>query len=133
MAILDKRELYRLPWNLYDNPIGWVEITDKCDMDCKGCYRNYIETCEGHKPLENIQEEVLFMKKERNVSEISLAGGEPLLHPQLIDIVRFISSHMLGAKIFTNGKKLDTGAFGQIGIGRIESYYVSHRFMANKK
>ncbi len=106
MTVLDKRKLYRLPWGLYDNPIGWVEITDKCNMDCLGCYRNYIETYEGHKHLEDIKQEILFMKKERNVSEITLAGGEPLLHPDIINIVKFISSQSLGAKIFTNGKGL---------------------------
>jgi len=106
MTVLDKRKLYRIPWSLYDNPIGWVEITDKCNMDCLGCYRNYIETNEGHKRLEDIKAEILFLKKERNVSEITLAGGEPLLHPDIINIIKFISSQSLGAKIFTNGKGL---------------------------
>ena len=106
MAALDKRKLYRMPWSLYDNPLGWVEVTDECNMYCKGCYRNYIETQEGHKSLGDIKKEVLFMQKERNVSEISLAGGEPLLHPDIIDIVKFISMQKLGVKIFTNGKNL---------------------------
>ncbi|UCE34902.1 MAG: radical SAM protein [Deltaproteobacteria bacterium] len=106
MRVLDNRKLYRIPWSLYDNPLGWIEVTDECDMECKGCYRNYIETREGHKSLEDIKKEALFMQKERNVSEISLAGGEPLLHPEIIDIVKFISMQKLGVKIFTNGKSL---------------------------
>lgn len=106
MTDLDKRKLYRLPWSLYDNPVGWVEITDKCNMDCLGCYRNYLATDEGHKRLEDIKEEIMFLHKERNVSEITLAGGEPLLHPDIIKIVEFISLRSLGAKIFTNGKGL---------------------------
>ena len=106
MTVLDKQKLYRMPWSLYDNPIGWIEITDKCNMDCIGCYRNYIETKEGHKSLKNIKKEILYMKNVRNVSEITLAGGEPLLHPEIFDIVEFISSQHFGAKIFTNGKGL---------------------------
>lgn len=116
MTALDKRKLYRLPWSLYDNPIGWVEITDKCNMDCLGCYRNYIETYEGHKRLDDIKAEILFMKKERNVNEITLAGGEPLLHPDIINIVKFISSQSLGAKIFTNGKGLTQEFIHQLVI-----------------
>ena len=117
MTLLDKGKLYRIPWSLYDNPIGWVEVTDECNMNCKGCYRNYIETQEGHKSLEDIKEEVLFMRKERNVSEVSLAGGEPLLHPDIIDIVSFISTQKLGAKIFTNGKNLTEEFIHKLVLG----------------
>lgn len=109
MTVLDKRSLCRMPWSLYDNPIGWVEVTDECNMNCRGCYRNYIETHEGHKTFEDIKKEVLFMQKERNVSDISLAGGEPLLHPDIVDIVRFISNQKLNVTIFTNGKNLAHG------------------------
>lgn len=106
MNDLDKNKLYRIPWSLYDNPIGWVEITDRCNMVCKGCYRNYIEIHQGHKSIKEIKNEILFMKNERNVSEISLSGGEPLLHPHLIEIIHFASQQSLGVKIFSNGKGL---------------------------
>jgi organic radical activating enzyme len=106
MTVLDKRKLYGIAWNLYDNPEGWVEVTDKCNMTCEGCYRNVIEIHKEHKSFENIKEEVLFMQKERNASEISISGGEPLLHPDILDIVSFISKQNLRAKIFTNGKIL---------------------------
>ena len=122
MSGLDKSKLYRLPWSLYDNPIGWVEITDKCNMDCLGCYRNYLETNEGHKPIDEIKEEIMFMRKVRNASEITLAGGEPLLHPEIVDIVRFIDSQSLGSKIFSNGKGLTKELLHQLvsaGMGQI--------------
>jgi hypothetical protein len=32
-----KKGLYRLPWSLHDNPVGWVEVTDACNITCKGC------------------------------------------------------------------------------------------------
>ncbi|MGK7396325.1 MAG: hypothetical protein ACNS62_17240, partial [Candidatus Cyclobacteriaceae bacterium M3_2C_046] len=57
------RDLYRLPWSNNDNPIGWLEVTDTCNLTCKGCYRMVKE---GHKPLEKLKEEVLFLKKWRN-------------------------------------------------------------------
>ena len=37
---LDKRNLYRLPWSMNDNPIAWLEITDTCNIHCEGCYRS---------------------------------------------------------------------------------------------
>ncbi len=36
--MLDKRNCYRLPWSLNDNPIAWIEITDICNIHCEGCY-----------------------------------------------------------------------------------------------
>ncbi len=101
---LEKNKLYRFPWSLNDNPIGWVEITDLCNIQCKGCYRQRVE---GHKSLEEIKEEVLFMKQWRNIDNVSLAGGEPLIHPDIIDIVDFINRQGIKPFILTNGKRLN--------------------------
>jgi len=103
--IPDKRKLYRLPWSTNDNPIGWVEITDICNIHCDGCYR--LVMGEGHKPLSQIKEEILFLKKWRNCDGISLAGGEPILHPQIIEIIQFITGNKMKSLILTNGYALD--------------------------
>ena len=66
----DKKNLYRLPWSANDNPIGWVEITDICNIHCDGCYRMIMG--EGHKPLEKIKEEILFLKKWRNCDALPI-------------------------------------------------------------
>jgi len=84
----DKRNLYRFPWSMNDNPQGWVEVTDICNLQCRGCYRQRLE---GHKSLPAIKEEILFFKRWRNCDNISLAGGEPVLHPEIVEIVRFIA------------------------------------------
>jgi MoaA/NifB/PqqE/SkfB family radical SAM enzyme len=114
MVEFDKSRLYRLPWNLYDSPVGWVEITDGCNIACKGCYRTYLETHEGHKSLDEIEREVLFLEKERRVVYISLSGGEPLLHPRLAEVVRLIARRGLGVKMFTNGKGLSAPFLGDL-------------------
>lgn len=103
--IPDKRNLYRLPWSTNDNPIGWIEITDICNIHCDGCYRMIMG--EGHKPLEKIREEILFLKKWRNCDGISIAGGEPLTHPQIVDIVQFITDNGMKSLILTNGYALN--------------------------
>lgn len=97
---LDKRNLYRFPWSLNDNPQGWVEITDICNLKCQGCYRQRLE---GHKPLDAIKEEIAFLKKWRNVDNITLAGGEPILHPQIVDIVAHIAQQKLKPFMLGNG------------------------------
>jgi hypothetical protein len=98
---LRKSELYRFPWSKNDNPIGWLEVTDVCNIHCKGCYRQNLE---GHFPLERLKDEVVMMKEYRNIDNVSLAGGEPLTHPDIEELVEFI--HLQGIKpyLLTNGK-----------------------------
>jgi len=101
---LDKRDLYRLPWSKNDNPIGWLEVTDICNLACLGCYRQKIA---GHKTLEELKQEVLFLKRWRNCDNISIAGGEPLLHPHILDTIAFIKHNGIKPILLTNGLKLD--------------------------
>ena len=55
--MLEKRDVYRLPWSMNDNPIAWIEVTDICDIHCEGCYRQHLS---GHKPLEQLKEAVSY-------------------------------------------------------------------------
>ena len=100
---LEKDELYRLPWSMNDNAIAWLEITDKCNIYCEGCYRQHMT---GHKTLDQIKEEILFFKKWRNPDNVSIAGGEPLIHPQITDIVAFIAQNGIKPVILTNAVAL---------------------------
>ena len=97
---LDKRNLYRFPWSLNDNPIAWLEVTDICNIHCEGCYRQHMT---GHKTLEQVKEEVLLFKRWRNPDNVSIAGGEPLIYPHIIDLVAFIAENGIKPVILTNG------------------------------
>jgi hypothetical protein len=100
---LEKRNLYRLPWSKNDNPIAWLEVTDMCNLHCEGCYRQRLT---GHKPLDQVKEEILFFKRWRNPDNVSIAGGEPLLHPQIVDVVAFIAENGIKPVILTNAARL---------------------------
>lgn len=102
--VLEKRDLYRLPWSMNDNPIAWLEITDVCNLHCEGCYRQHLS---GHKPLEQVKEEILFFKKWRNPDNVSLAGGDPLVHPQILDIIALIRQNGMKPIILTNAMALN--------------------------
>ena len=116
----DKSRLYRLPWSLNDNPIGWLEVTDICNIHCKGCYRQKLA---GHKTMDQLREEILFLRKWRNCDNISIAGGEPLIHPNIVETVDFIARQGMKPFILTNGQRLDRELLrdlsraGLVGIG----------------
>jgi MoaA/NifB/PqqE/SkfB family radical SAM enzyme len=101
--MLNKGNLYRMPWSMNDNPIAWLEVTDICNIHCEGCYRQYMT---GHKTLEDIKKEVLAFKKWRNPDNVSIAGGEPLLHPQILEVISFIKAQKIKPIILTNGLAL---------------------------
>lgn len=100
---LDKRNLYRFPWSMNDNPIAWLEVTDICNIHCEGCYRQHMT---GHKTLEQVKDEVLFFKQWRNPDNVSIAGGEPLIYPHIVDLVAFIAEQGIKPIILTNAKAL---------------------------
>lgn len=101
--MLDKSDYYRLPWSMNDNPIAWIEVTDICNIHCEGCYRQHMT---GHKTLEALKEEVLFFKRWRNPDNFSIAGGEPLLHPHIEELVSFIAQQGIKPVILTNAVAL---------------------------
>jgi MoaA/NifB/PqqE/SkfB family radical SAM enzyme len=100
---LVKRDLYRFPWSMNDNPIAWLEVTDVCNLHCEGCYRQKLT---GHKPLQQIKEEILFFKRWRNPDNVSIAGGEPLVHPEIVDIVAFIAENGIKPIVLANAELL---------------------------
>lgn len=103
-ASIDHRELYRLPWTLADNAISWLEPTSACNLACDGCYRENV--ADSHKPLDVVREEVEAFRRLRNSDGISIAGGDPLMHPQIVEIVRMIAEMGMKPIVNTNGNPL---------------------------
>jgi hypothetical protein len=95
--------MYKFPWSKADNPGAWVEVTDECDLFCPGCYRHRLQ---GHRPLEEVKKDILLCHQLANCGRISIAGGEPLVYPHIIDVVDFISRNQMQPVIFTNGHNL---------------------------
>ena len=102
--ILDHKRLYRLPWSLPDNGISWLEPTSMCNLACDGCYRENVKN--SHKSLKEVIEEIDTFQRLRNSDCISIAGGDPLLYPHILEIVREIKYRGMKPIINTNGKAL---------------------------
>ncbi|HUI31601.1 MAG TPA: radical SAM protein [Candidatus Acidoferrales bacterium] len=102
--VVDHRQLYRLPWTLPDNAIAWLEPTSQCNLACDGCYRENVVS--SHKPLELVKSEIDTFARLRNTDGISIAGGDPLMHPQIIDIVKEVAARDMKPIINTNGLAL---------------------------
>lgn len=104
MIKLNHMDYYRLPWNLSDNSISWLEPTAKCNLSCDGCYRRNENN--SHKSLDDIREELKVFNKFRRCDGVSIAGGDPLTHPQIVEIVRMVKEFDAKPIINTNGLAL---------------------------
>ena len=93
--------LYRLPWTMPDNGITWLEPTAQCNLSCYGCYRKNVKS--SHKSLDEVKHELDVFQALRKSDCISIAGGDPLLYPQIIELVAEIKARGLKPIINTNG------------------------------
>lgn len=101
---LNHSDLYRLPWTLPDNAINWLEPTSACNLYCDGCYRK--NEPNAHKSLEQIRKELDVFKRLRKADGVSIAGGDPLTHPEIEKIVEMIALDGQKPIINTNGELL---------------------------
>jgi MoaA/NifB/PqqE/SkfB family radical SAM enzyme len=101
MLKLNHLDYYRLPWNLADNIISWLEPTSKCNLACLGCYRK--NEVDSHKSLDEIREELKVFHHYRNTDSVSIAGGDPLLHPDIVEIVKMVTEFGSKPIVNTNG------------------------------
>ena len=111
-ATLDHRQLYRLPWSLPDNAIAWLEPTKKCNLACLGCYRE--NDPRGHKTLAEVRHDLDVFRRFRTVDGVSIAGGDPLVHPEIVEIVRMVARDGLKPIVNTNGLALTEELLGEL-------------------
>jgi len=77
-----------------------IETNQTCNLHCKTCYNIYQDTI---KSLDEIKSEIDLALTKRKLETITLIGGEPTLHPNLTEVIRYIRSKKLVCKLLTNG------------------------------
>ncbi len=104
-----------------------IILTKECNRNCAFCIdrpnRKYYKNYKSFIEIEKVKD-ILKFANENNIKTIALNGGEPTLHPQVVEIAKMIKESGYFLKIFTNYdfpevvKQLD----GIVDIIRI-SYY----------
>ena len=92
-----------LKFPLRDAPHATIETNRTCDIRCAACYnlnRTHV------KSVAEIRAEIDLALGLRNLSMITLLGGEPTLHPGLADVVAYVKGKGLTCQILTNGLTL---------------------------
>ena len=84
-----------------------VEITSKCDLECPVCIvsagKNWDMRLDEFKTIL-----AKLIKSELQIDVLNISGGEPLLHPQILDFIDEALSHpeIIRVSISTNGLPL---------------------------
>lgn len=77
-----------------------IETNQTCNLKCKTCYNLYQDSVKG---IEQIKEEIDLALTRRNIETITLIGGEPTLHPDLVEVISYIKRKKLICQLLTNG------------------------------
>lgn len=82
-------------------------LNSVCNLDCPYCYGpNADDRIKLDLSLDNIYIVIDFLYKE-GVESIVIAGGEPLLHPNIIEIVEYIYAYDIKIALQTNITRID--------------------------
>jgi radical SAM protein with 4Fe4S-binding SPASM domain len=83
-------------------------VTGRCDQACTGCFysaRPGSEVSAQDAPW-SLFERVVLEAEQARVFQMALGGGEPLLHPRLVNMVRLACEHSVVPNLTTNGNPL---------------------------
>ena len=77
-------------------------LTNLCNEDCVYCFRELAESARS------LADNITIINKLNaiGVTRITYAGGEPLLYPGLVDLMKYSKSFGIKNNLITNGKNL---------------------------
>lgn len=116
-----KLQAWRLPWADEWVPHGLLDILRGCNMSCRACYN---APGSRLKSLDQVREEFHILARSRRLDSLGIVGGEPLLHPQLTDIIRMIKSAGVSVDLFTNGLLLEQEHIAQLQAAGLDVIFL---------
>ena len=129
LRTVDKRCLWKAAWNFgvkgmlsverfkrrvkrgeYFPPFLYISILNSCNLRCQGCWVD-VEADRNAIDLETLNRTILDAKAHGNAF-FGLLGGEPFMHPQLLDV---LAAHPdCYFQVFTNGQFITEKVAGRL-------------------
>ena len=107
----------RLPWKGRNVPSALLDVVRGCNCACRACFNRRPPSV---KPLADIREDLAVIRRLRDVKTVGVTGGEPLLHPQLADVIRLIRNEGLSPSMLTNGILWDAEIARELGAAGLD-------------
>jgi len=118
---------FSLPYNLLP-VLSEIAVTYRCNLSCKFCYAACgCKKDEAHPdlPAARLKEALDIISKEAGVPSVSFTGGEPVLRPDLPELVSHAKSLGMWANLITNGTLLTPEKVSQLKASGLDSAQVS--------
>ena len=93
----------------------YVEPTNRCNLECRTCIRNVWDEPLGLMQWEVFERFLEGIQAFSPMPTVFLGGfGEPLVHPQLVEMVRQVKRAGVNAELITNGILLSEAISSQL-------------------
>ena len=133
----NQEKQFKLPECGYRIKTIYFYLTEGCNLKCRHCWiaPNYEEYQNGKLDFPYISFEVLKdiieQAIELGISSVKLTGGEPLIHPQIKEIIAYIHQKKIALVVETNGVLLTPELTELISQG--ENSFVSVSIDSHKR
>ncbi len=91
--------------DLHVPPFMIISVTNRCNLDCKGCYARKFQNASKEEMSGEFLRNLLGQARDLGISIVMIAGGEPLIRKDILDIMKDYPEIIF--PLFTNGILLD--------------------------
>ncbi len=110
------------------NPYFIFEITARCNSNCLYCYNVWRENRDyprGELSLERIKKLFKKILAETTPAGLTLAGGEPVMRPDIFEIISFFQKNKIQTGLASNGTLLDENNIGRLVKSGVNYFEIS--------
>ncbi len=97
-------------------------VTDRCNLDCAYCTE--YDNSRPHPSLDDLKKWIRKIR-ELGTMRIALVGGEPLVHPNIVELVRFCRELGFATSLTTNGFLLTRKLVGELEDAGLQVMQIS--------
>jgi Radical SAM superfamily/4Fe-4S single cluster domain len=102
-----------------------INAVMQCNLACAGCSHASPVSTSWNADPQTVHRDLTALHSVADVDEVRVVGGEPLLHPQLAELLKAISASGIGGtvRVITNGTRLHRA--GLAWVEHADEVYVS--------
>ncbi len=78
----------------------YIEITSKCNRNCPYCYND--SNAKGIYLSKELIFNLFDLCYKKKINQVTISGGEPFLHPNIIELVNYANQKNIYCRIVTN-------------------------------
>jgi len=79
-----------------------IEFSRRCNFNCPYCY-HVPESDLNRELTPDESRDAILQARDLGARRIIILGGEPMIYPQIMEMIEFITDHGMAVEVFTNG------------------------------